>query len=660
MAGTFFFNEADATIFEAIKRRAGLIDSNYQQSVMERNAYCEIKTKDGTVIYDAADGGVNGGGRSFAATYVAQGTGKPKPQLLKLEVTIEGSAGSLRRCNGSFLCHDLESFNDLEQKLLLPATEITIQYGYAHAVDAADTSPVLDFTVYDYSFLLNDVNNIECSFKAVGKGQEILEANAFNTAYYHKLSNGSAIPFFVADYNYTNELVSVSSLADALDYLVQWETGHLNRKRFDVPTNSGWYHDKRPNFPSQGRQYGARTGLDFCVMAAPSDYEAPGKQKVGSDTFDRITYYSLGFICWVINNYITFDEPTFIVCDGFTTIGRKGKNAWQAANGTSGKNKTVNTIPLVSADPIMVAFLAGGGVKGWDNYTDGGDLTDTDNLRFDSIQAADKATITGGDLSRILVSRDCIQALQESYSTVDSSGKDTSKISIKRFLGDIFATIKDCSGGGINLFMISDTSNEYPDVSRLLVKNGNEPPTSKPKVVQFDPLPASAKGDGITKSIKLTGKVPKGLQAEAFGSTPGSGDAGAVITALTEDDGDAVKQKADLKTRYEDAHNNLAYNDFDAASVTGLKGVLKEIVDNEEPETLTKNKAIPYPLEMECLLHGIYGFKFGDTVSSKHLPRRYTKVSGMRVGFTVTGIKDKIAGDKWTTELTTTCRIVNN
>jgi len=63
---------------------------------------------------------------------------------------------------------------------------------------------------------------------------------------------------------------------------------------------------------------------------------------------------------------------------------------------------------------------------------------------------------------------------------------------------------------------------------------------------------------------------------------------------------------------------------------------------------------------MECLLHGIYGFKFGDTVTSKHLPRRYTKDSGMRVGFTVTAVKDKLMNNQWTTELTTTCRIINN
>ena len=63
---------------------------------------------------------------------------------------------------------------------------------------------------------------------------------------------------------------------------------------------------------------------------------------------------------------------------------------------------------------------------------------------------------------------------------------------------------------------------------------------------------------------------------------------------------------------------------------------------------------------MECLLHGIYGFKFGDTVSSKHLPLRYTQENGPRVVFTVTGTTDKLENNKWTTELKTICRMVND
>ena len=531
--------------------------------------------------------------------------------------------------------------NDLEEILLVPKTEITIQYGYSHQVDSTDKSPVLNFTVYDYSFTLNNANNIEVEFKAVGKGQEILEANAFNQANYKRLRNASSPPTFVADYNYFNEKRKVSSLLDALDYMVQREVGALNTSGFEPKMNSAWSYDLKE---------GGSGPISIVIMEAPDDYDAPGKQKVGVLTNDRITYYSLNFLAWVFKWYVCYEEykanGTEIICNSKVTRGRSGVNSWSTE-----KKK----VALVSGDPIMVAWVTGN--KFWDNYTDGTDATDGDNLRFDQIDYYKKCSISDGDLSKILVSRDCISALVNKYREVDADGKNIGKVPVKQFWGDIFATIKDASGGGIDLFLMQDP--EDPNGKRMLVKNGGEPPSKKPKVVQFDPMPSDGKGDGVTISLTLTGKVPKGAQAEAFGATPTGGDKGTVIAAMTEEDVDKGPV-AGLQDRYREAFQNLAFNDFDASSCSGLKSVLKEIVSSEKPKDVAKNKAVPYPLEMSCLLHGIYGFKFGDTVSSKHLPRRYKKDSGFRVGFTVTGVTDKIENNKWTTELKTTCRIVNN
>ena len=174
MASSFFYTEADASIFTEIERRKNLRSSNYQRSVLERNTFINIINTDLNQVVFNQDG-VLGLGRSFEATY-GRPTGKPKPTMTKLEVSIEGSAGSLRRAEGHLLCHDLESFYELEERLLLPKTNITIEYGYVNPQGVADQSGVLEFTVYDYNFLLTDANSIECSFKAVGKGQEICKS----------------------------------------------------------------------------------------------------------------------------------------------------------------------------------------------------------------------------------------------------------------------------------------------------------------------------------------------------------------------------------------------------------------------------------------------------------------------------------------------------
>tara|TARA_R100001594_G_scaffold34804_1_gene63899 strand:- start:4176 stop:6104 length:1929 start_codon:yes stop_codon:yes gene_type:complete len=642
MAGTFFFNEADSTIFSAMERRKGLVGNKkmYPSSVIERNAWCKIWGKDGQVVFDPAAGGIFASGRSIGATYGRKGTGKPKPSLQSLEVTLEGTAGSLRRCSGKLICYDVESFNELEELLLVPKTEIKVQYGYSQPIDETDKSPMLEFTVYDYNFTLNEANNIEVGFKAVGKGQEILEANAFNQTNYGRLNpNGNEPPMFVADYNFSNEKRKVSSLLDALDYMVQYEVGALNTSGFEPKMNSGWKYNLK-----------GEEGIDIVILEAPNDYDAPGKQKVGITTNDRITYYSLNFLAWVFKHYICHDEylenGTEIICNGKVTRGRKGVNAWKT---------DVKSVSLCSGDPIMVMWVTGN--KFWDNYSDGEDKSDGDNLRIDQIDSYGSCSIQGGDLSRIMVSRDCIVALMNKYREVDADGKNISKLPVKQFWGDIFATIKDCSGGGIDLFFFQNP--EKGKENQMLVKNQGDPPDKKPNVVMFDPMPTDGKGDGITKKLTLTGKVPKGMQAEAFGSTPSGGDTGGPISGITEEDEDKDPPEG-LQKRYVAAFENLAYNDFNAESCQGLKAVLKEIVSEEKPKEMAKNKAVPYPLEMECTLHGIYGFKFGDTVSSNHLPRRYKKESGFRIGFTVTGITDKIENDKWTTELKTTCRIVNN
>tara|TARA_R100001510_G_C7649910_1_gene207386 strand:- start:3 stop:1925 length:1923 start_codon:yes stop_codon:yes gene_type:complete len=640
MANSFFYTQVDDFVTKEIARRKGLRTSNYPKSVTERNTKITITymgpdpNLEGTVIFNQE--GVLGQGRSFEATYLRP-SGKPKATMTKLEVSIEGSAGSLRRAEGHLLCHDLDTFNELEKVLLLPKNEIRISYGYTNPEGLADQSPALDFTVYDYTFLLNDANSIECSFKAVGKGQEIMESNM--QAFDNPKVDGME---FIADYAFFNEKRGVSSFADLLDYLVQKATGQDNTSMFMPELNAAF------DYPTPTME--GKTAPDFVIAKAPQDYDPPGKLRTGVFAQDRIIYYSLSFICWAISEYCCSSNPADYICNGEVTRGRTGAKAWEV--GTTGE-KTA----LWSADPIACCWVTGD--KEWDNYTDGGDDDDNDNLRLDLINRYDDCSIAGGDLSRCLVSRDLIQAMMERYREVDADGKNISKIPTKKFLMDLFATIKDCSGGAIDLFLHQDPVGGNED--RMLVINGQAPPEDKPKPVVFDPISADGTGDGISVSIRMSGKVPKGLQAEAFGGTPGATDTGKVQELIREepDDDDEERGKS-LLDRLTEAHQNLAYNDYDATAVSGCKGVIKELVSDESNATKGENKTIPYPLEMECLLHGIYGFKFGDTVTSKHLPARYRKENGARVVFTVTGTTDRLESNKWTTELKTVCRMVND
>ena len=119
-------------------------------------------------------------------------------------------------------------------------------------------------------------------------------------------------------------------------------------------------------------------------------------------------------------------------------------------------------------------------------------------------------------------------------------------------------------------------------------------------------------------------------------------------------------ERKTLAKRLKDAFRMLAYKDFDAERVNAAKGLLKELVDGETIKKAAENRTIPYPLELEAILHGMEGFKFGDTVTSRYLPAIYQKIDGLRIAFTIVKINHRFAAKKWITELTTTCRLVNN
>jgi len=711
MADSFFLASADQSVKDTIEERRIFPIENWARSRTNRRAWVEIFV---TKVAETATEGKTKGkqielyppfmiwnkwGASLINTFAnetGQGTivgtdpamaGRFSPQeminatqldwssrhgpgrsrgpisLTNFNVTLEGSAGSLRRCTGTFICPRMEQFNELHDMMLRPSTEIEVQY--AHTVERAegDKSKKMKFVVYDFAFTMTQWNTIECSFKAVGKGQEVLEANVFNTAYL----NADCEKEFIADYNVTNEKKEVSSLFDLLDWLVQETTGKLNSMAFNVKFNSGWMCKRRPD---EFRGH-SRTGIDFCIMKAPSSYGPPGKQKVGVLSYDRITYFSLNFLIWVLNKYVISPDDAAIICDDNVTKGHGGlKYQTAIEDGIQ--------FPIYSADPICVMLVRKGKVNTkntpssevseasyYNNYSWTIVRANDENLRFDMLDKNESAAIDNHgdycDLSRILVSRDLLRAMSDNYLKIDSEGEETSKVPIKKFLKDIFATIKDLTGGAVNLFLVSP---DDPDkaAKEIHVRNLNEAPGDEaPEAVIFNPLIGQKNYNETCKMLKVTGKVPKGTQAAAFGGTPGSDNEESEASSYLKDDpGEDSEAAKTLAQRLNEAFLNLAYSEFDSEAVSGAKGVLKELVNQEPLKEKAKKRTIPYPLEMEVTLEGLYGFKFGDTVTSEFLPSLYKKIEGLRVAFTVAGITDKISGGVWVTELKTVCRLVNN
>jgi len=66
----------------------------------------------------------------------------------------------------------------------------------------------------------------------------------------------------------------------------------------------------------------------------------------------------------------------------------------------------------------------------------------------------------------------------------------------------------------------------------------------------------------------------------------------------------------------------------------------------------------PFPLEFQVELDGVEGFRFGDTIGSNYLPKRYLKEGGgPKTVFTVTEYEHKIANNDWTTTVSALARM---
>jgi hypothetical protein len=80
-----------------------------------------------------------------------------------------------------------------------------------------------------------------------------------------------------------------------------------------------------------------------------------------------------------------------------------------------------------------------------------------------------------------------------------------------------------------------------------------------------------------------------------------------------------------------------------------------------------EKESVPFPISFSCTLDGIEGIVFGNTITSNYLPAAYQgnrhlseadkkSKNTPKVAFTVSTVEHNIAGNDWTTTLSTICR----
>ena len=572
------------------------------------------------------------GGDGMTATYNPNGTGRPAPVLKEVTVSLKGEAGSLRNLEVSFTCFDLPSFETAEAAILVPGSEVTCNYGYAGPQSPSGAGSH-KFRVFDYSFKITKENYFDCSFKAVGKGgtyekQDINVAGAFQPKE------------FITNYNGANDKTKVGNLFDWIEYSIQLATGTTNSYGFN---------------PGNGTSGPLKDGTGYYgVLKAPEEYNPATKMKTGMMTSDYLQYIQLGAVVNMINKYMLKKMKP----DSYEMKFKSDYSNVQISF-PSGK--------VWSPDPITMIFPNANG-SAENKYSDGGWFPNS--LKVDDFKNVPRMSGDQDSPKKILLSRDLLRAIQTSFddeakqekNKEEEADKTKGEMPLNRVMKKIFASIRECSGGAWDLYLDQDED----DSKTIWIINRRCPGTGGGVTpLMLDPVGGS---NGI-RELSLSAKVPKEIQAKAFGGAPGTtSEEEAAAKVVSEEDEekqeDPIQSVSEQQTN---ARKGLSDSDFDTASVSKAKSAIKALVTELTKEERAKKgqyndgndwSQTPFPLEFEVTLDGIEGFKFGDTIASNYLPARYKKSGGgAKVVFTITEYQHKIADNDWTTTVKALARI---
>ncbi len=659
----FFFREVTDSVREAVAKRGKLKGS--VEGAVRKTGFVEIYG-----VNDEYFKILPAIGTGIADTYSSK-TGKPIPTLGAVTIEVDGEFGSLRRATAEFTCYDMDSFDALEKTLLRPGKRIFIRYGYLGADDKTETCQGLvkikigktevtayEFVIADYSFTYTKENYIKCSFKAIGVGGLATSVNFSNTV------NGGTRKF-LRDFEQQTTETKVKTVEDVFDYhLVKHLIGEGNSVD-DSIINGKTAALTTPD------EY--KVPVILSMIKLPTDYEvADAIVETNWLNSSYMAYCSLSYIIHhLINIELLRDNPNNLT-DGF-------RNVRYICNDKVTTGPTYDDL-LFSADPLNIGITSTKSIQNDYGPSFGGgfavgtvDPSTTFSFKTANIPA-NNLVLSGNkltDFSMILVSRLVLRKLLKEF--------EKDKFSINDFLNKLFDVISDATAGMITLGLyepdlnssntdekvLYDTYSQSGKYTPILVKNLKQKPSSVPPALQFDPL----KGDGITRSCEVTAKIPKDMAAEAYGrntpgKTGGTGTDGGQISQVLDASTKSIKPDATLDT-ITDLISDLKTKTYPENKLSGIavtegKTLLKDLMNVYIPlEKRLQSEQILYPLEMKLVLDGIEGFRFGDHLTTTNIPSVYRKTNGMRVGFTVLRTTHTIAGNNWSTELTTIARLVN-
>jgi hypothetical protein len=569
--------------------------------------------------------------------------------LESVSVTDSGDYMTARKCEIRIKCSTLAAFERIEKDFgFIDANKkLFIKFWYSDPITTAEDTGYMEFRILEPSFTFNEKGEYMLTVKGIGAGSNLYNINMKDVAFM-RMPNME----FVHDYAYINDTKPVENLPDFFEWTIQSQTGELTSSDFDPEAGSNGVIDG--SFTEQGRWLTLRLSEEFYE----ADWQGVATRGVTlSPTSPSIRYVTLSGLVQTINKYFIPDatsgvKPMKIRCDkDITRVSMQYKT------------KDGSAYWIFSANPKLVIFpLNGDGWKG--DYSAAGELQlemqsgDRQVFEFSKIPAMapllQACDMTDGDVSGMLISTDLIRTIFQDSLQLQKNDtnnkKDVSKLSMDTFFRTLFDSVKELSGGAIDLKLLVNSDLTSPTETTYDVVNVKH--TAEDKIT---PL-VFARLDNNLKEFSIQSKITQDLITAAYGDMPGSkGDESATSAIVSTDNTAAEKEPEGLPAFaeiFDVKCKRLAGTGFSDEGVQAAIGVLKRLVSDQKPVEKLEHTSALYPIELSIKIHGTGGFKFGDCFTVKELPSRYRQAIGnARVIFTVYEVTHTYGKDPWATDI---------
>lgn len=542
-----------------------------------------------------------------------------KPLLSEIEITNEGSLGSMLRATFKFTIYpeltqngfDLEG---VERAFFIPGNEITIRWGWSISGNSNQACQgEFDGIIYNFNWSLNEDLSVSATVSAVSP-------SALSVGISAEMSTRTDVDGLTAQVTDPADLELVgSNIIKVIDVDLAAQSGSLQ-----LSDGQAIYI---PSIETVSKK------MDYVAIGLPfQESEETNVNDIPPPISQTFWYIKLGSIAEFINALLAdFDDPIKTIfkvqCFG---------------------NETQYLKDVKSAYPIDVYFP---------DYQMGayGSLNPFSEENSFLTEGVSENTINIGN---ILIGVDFLKKTFEDL-VADNAANITYK-NLTKFLEEITKRINHASG---NMYQFTNIMFEpkvnnierSTGVSILSVEDYNLHTGLTVKPFQFD----STIFKPIIRAVNISSSPPGPSATAAFVAARGN------VKPEVSDVQVAKNDQRDKQTFWRE-YNTAIGNMRSLANVAKARGFNQNWSESfranlvKYKKTSLNNDAhwlynAVYPVNFSITIDGINGFKFGDTLKTQMIPRTYN--SDYNMVFTVSKITHVIKENDWETTLDTFSRI---